>query len=188
MKRATVHTLFATTACILVAIGLWQAWHINQQQSLSKILKQIPSVLSSTDELSIPDSYAQNPHINLAIGNALSAGGKLPLAENSFNALIREHGSDSAGISARFNLGNAYLRKGSDMDTPANQRLPMLELAKQRYRDLLLLSPQHWQARYNLERALRLAPEVVSHSPEERVEPVKRVQVIVPGFEKQDLP
>jgi mxaK protein len=35
----------------------------------------------------------------------------------------------------------------------------MLETAKARYRELLRLEPGNWDARYNLERALRLAPE-----------------------------
>ena len=39
------------------------------------------------------------------------------------------------------------------------QSLPLLELAKQGYRDVLRDDPQQWDARYNLERALRLAPE-----------------------------
>jgi mxaK protein len=36
---------------------------------------------------------------------------------------------------------------------------PLLELAKETYREALRLDPGQWDARYNLERALRLAPE-----------------------------
>jgi len=64
----------------------------------------------------------------------------------------------------------------------------MVELSKQRYRDLLSEEPYHWPARYNLERALRMAPEGTDRTDDGRVEPLKRVDVIVPGFEKQDLP
>jgi mxaK protein len=39
------------------------------------------------------------------------------------------------------------------------QVLPLVELAKQSYRDLLREWPGDWDARYNLERALYLAPE-----------------------------
>jgi mxaK protein len=38
--------------------------------------------------------------------------------------------------------------------------LPLIELAKQSYRGSLRLNPEDWDARYNLERALWLAPEV----------------------------
>jgi mxaK protein len=37
--------------------------------------------------------------------------------------------------------------------------LPLVELAKQNYRDLLRDDPNQWDARYNLESALRLAPD-----------------------------
>src|SRR5690606_41486529 len=42
--------------------------------------------------------------------------------------------------------------------------LPMIELAKQSYRTLLRERPSEWDARYNLELALRLAPELESMS------------------------
>ena len=42
---------------------------------------------------------------------------------------------------------------------PSDQLLPLVELAKQSYRDLLRETPGDWDARYNLERALYLAPE-----------------------------
>ncbi len=64
----------------------------------------------------------------------------------------------------------------------------MVELAKQRYRDLLSEVPDHWPARYNLARALQLAPEGAERNDDERIDPVKSVNVIVPGFEKKDLP
>ena len=38
--------------------------------------------------------------------------------------------------------------------------LPLVELAKQSYRDVLRDNPADWDAKYNLERALWLAPEV----------------------------
>jgi len=36
---------------------------------------------------------------------------------------------------------------------------PLFELAKETYREALRLEPHRWEVRYNLERALRLAPE-----------------------------
>ena len=63
----------------------------------------------------------------------------------------------------------------------------LVELAKQGYRELLRLEPDYWPARYNLEQALRLAPETVD-SIDSASDPVKRVDVIVPDFENRDLP
>lgn len=60
---------------------------------------------------------------------------------------------------ARYNLGNLALRQALKMES-ADVRLPAtLELAKQQYRDTLLRAPGNLAARYNLERALWLAPE-----------------------------
>jgi mxaK protein len=62
---------------------------------------------------------------------------------------------------ARYNAANLHLRaalasKARGDDAHA---LPMLELAKEGFRSALRADPQFWDARYNLERALRLAPE-----------------------------
>lgn len=188
MKRASIHRLFAAAILIVSCIAIWQFWHYRQLQSVNNLLAQIPASLTTAGEFLIPEKHANDPRVQLAVANAYSAGGNLQLAENKFNALIGEHENTHTGISARFNLANAYFRAGTDESTPANQRRPMLELAKQRYRDLLLIHPEHWPTRYNLERTLRLAPELINNQPEDRIDPVKRVQVIVPGFEKKDLP
>jgi len=90
---------------------------------------------------------------------------------------------------AQFNLANLYLRQALASGTiTSSDTLPMVELAKQRYRDLLRVMPEHWPARYNLERALNMAPEGTDRVGDERIEPLKSVDVIVPGFEKKELP
>ncbi len=67
-------------------------------------------------------------------------------------------------IADRFNSANLHFRDAARMresDNPAatEQSLPLLELAKVGYREVLRDNPAHWDARYNLERTLRLAPE-----------------------------
>jgi len=188
MKRISIHQLFSLSALAIAITAATLGWHLHKLQALKEVLAQVPATMNKHSDFLVPDKFSNHPLVTLAIGNALSAGGELQLAERSFNSLIREHSHTQSGMDARFNLGNAYLRQGMDELTPANQRGPMLQLAKQRYRDLLQLAPQHWPARYNLERALRLAPELASESAAEPIDPVKRVQVIVPGFRKQDLP
>lgn len=68
-------------------------------------------------------------------------------------------------LAARYNSANLHLREAMRLRESGNaagmtQSMPLLELAKQVYRDVLRDDPQQWDARYNLERALRLAPEV----------------------------
>jgi len=62
---------------------------------------------------------------------------------------------------ARYNSGNVYFRTGREMRDADNeqQALPLLELAKASYRQALKQDPDNWDARYNLERALRARPE-----------------------------
>ena len=61
---------------------------------------------------------------------------------------------------ALYDLGNLHLHQAIQAGmADSTQSLPLTELAKQSYRDLLRQDPNDWDARYNLERALRLAPE-----------------------------
>ena len=71
----------------------------------------------------------------------------------------------------------------------AVQSLPLIELAKQSYRDLLRENPGDWDARYNLERALRLAPEVAEEDSEQNrpAEWQRRAIRALPDF-KLELP
>lgn len=62
---------------------------------------------------------------------------------------------------ARYNSANAYLRQAMEVDLQhdSDLALPLVELAKQAYRELLAERPQCWDAKYNLERALQLFPD-----------------------------
>ena len=63
-------------------------------------------------------------------------------------------------LAALYDLGNLHLREGTRRHATApEEALPYIELAKQHYRDVLRQRPTDWDARYNLERALWLAPE-----------------------------
>jgi len=70
-------------------------------------------------------------------------------------------GPTDLATNALYNAGNLQLsealREGRDA---AVRALPLIELAKQSYRSVLRRDPQSWDARYNLERALWLAPEL----------------------------
>lgn len=183
-----MHSVFiAATICLLIA-ALLQWIDIKKSQSISNALDSIPAQLASRDELVTPESMVDSALVELAVANALSSGNNLEQAELAFNDLIRKHEFDELGQAAQFNLANAYLRQGIKLANASTQSMSMLELAKQRYRDLLRGAPTHWNARYNLERALLLAPETADTALDEKNEPIKRVRVIVPGFEKQDLP
>jgi mxaK protein len=79
-------------------------------------------------------------------------------------ALLRRAADESRGELrqiASYNLGNLYLRdalrmRQSGADASA---LPLFELAKESYRTALLERPDLWDAKFNLELALRASPD-----------------------------
>ncbi len=62
---------------------------------------------------------------------------------------------------ARFDSANLYLRQAIGWIDAGEQgrALPLIELAKGLYRQQLAETPDDWDLRYNLERAIRLLPE-----------------------------
>lgn len=77
----------------------------------------------------------------------------------AYKAIIQADREDLRRI-ALYDLGNLHLRQALRVGLQdESQSLPLLELAKQSYRDVLRRDPNDWDARYNLERTLRLAPE-----------------------------
>lgn len=82
----------------------------------------------------------------------------------TFYRQVAASATEDIGEAALYNSGNLYLRqtlalRAGGAEGAETQAMPLLELAKQSYRDLLRRNPAHWDAKYNLERALRLAPE-----------------------------
>lgn len=111
-------------------------------------------------------------------GSVVEARGRMP-AEAQFakaylleqrsahqDALARYHELERSARpdlveAGRYNSANIYLRWALELraEEGAPPAMPLLELAKQTYRHLLRARPDHWDARYNLERALRLSAE-----------------------------
>lgn len=136
--------------------------------------------------------------VRLAEATALSAAGAFDAAFKAYSGLIDPARLDAVGRHALYNLGNMVLRQGLNLDgrgaptdgpprTP-EEAGPLIELAKQRYRDLLRADPHDWDARYNLERALRAAPEELEAPVEEANTPVERRNVMLRGMKAGDLP
>lgn len=161
MKRAHVHLIFTAVALALAVVAGLQYTALLSKQSANE---------------------------KLAEARATADAGELDAAEPLLAELARDHEADAVGQAARFHLGNAYLREALRDDIDPRRRRPLAELAKERYRELLRIAPDHWDARYNLERALRLAPERVAANVDAGENPLFRVDVVVPDFEPRDQP
>jgi mxaK protein len=107
----------------------------------------------------VPAGNAQDrPELRFARAAAQAASGADEAALTAYNTL---HADTPLGQAARFNSANALLRQAIQVRSGAlpGQAIPLIELAKETLRDVLRRDPQHWDARYNLERAQRLLPD-----------------------------
>ena len=70
---------------------------------------------------------------------------------------------DRAGVeleaAIKFNLANLYLDYASSLGDASDLTVPLIELAKENYRDLLRTDSRDWDTKYNLEFALAMLPE-----------------------------
>jgi mxaK protein len=149
MRRRSVHWVFAIAATSFALAAGWQALRL---QRASRIDAAIRSASVTSLDRSVPEA-------ELARAIALSRAGDYEGALLAYKAVIQGDRADLRHL-ALYDLGNLHMRTAmKDPLAPTDQVLPLIELAKQSYRDLLRETPDDWDARYNLERALYLAPE-----------------------------
>jgi mxaK protein len=180
MRRSTVHALFGAVALAFVALLARETFELQQAKAVNQAVAQ---ARSNPSDLRDKDS-AMPPEARLGLAVTLAAAGRDDAAIKQYSRLIQNESSLDLRQAALYDLANLYLRQG--MAHAASDSLATLELAKQRYRDLLRANPLDWDARYNLERALRLAPEEASFA--EDAVPTEQRQVILPGMKQKDLP
>ena len=96
-------------------------------------------------------------------------------------------GNSKLGQAARYNSANLLLRQALVVraGVQPGQAIALIELAKEMYRDVLRDEPQHWAARYNLERAQRLLPdpdEALDAAPLETQRDAERAATTMRGY------
>jgi len=176
VRRRTIHFIFGAAAIGFGATAAYQGIRLHQG---NRINEAIASASVSSADSGVPEAQ-------FARALELSESGDTSAAVQIYKALIQGDRPDLQRA-ALFNLGNLHLREGlkSGPDEAARS-LPLIELAKQSYRDLLRVDPTDWDARYNLERALWLAPEVEQADAPEPPEPPERATSTAPG--RTELP
>lgn len=207
MKRLSVHAVFAAATVIATGVVAVQALRLQQLRQLNAAVAAAsqapvataPAAASDAGPAPGEDLRDAPRAVRLARATALSKAGAFNAAFKLYSGLIDPGALDAIGQQALFNLGNMYLRQGlgsgsagaattADTARQAADAGPLIELAKQRYRDLLRAAPHDWDARYNLERALRIAPEEHESIAEEPTGPTERRNVQMRGMEPGDLP
>lgn len=184
MTRTLIHTVFGALALCCAA---WAAYSWTRIQHAERVNRAVAAA-SVNNGGSRDDSASDDaPQVQLARAIALSKAGAYDAAARLYNGLIHEDRLDELGRIALFDLGNMYLREGSgDGTAGAVRSLAMIGEAKARYRIALRAAPDDWDARYNLERALWLAPETRSALTEPDVKEQHNVKLRDP--QSQDLP
>jgi len=146
MRRRTVHTIFAAAAVIC---GVASVASVIRLQQAERINTAIASGRVADSTL---------PQVQLAQALNLAKSGKYTAAAKAYKSLL--DASDEVRLPALYDLGNLNMREAlKNGPGEALRFMPLIELAKQSYRDALRGNPGDWDARYNLERALWLAPE-----------------------------
>lgn len=165
MKRSFVHGAFAVVA---LACGSLVAYHAVRLDRIKRTNAAITSARVSDFEATVPEA-------RFARALALARAGESDAAVKAYKALSEGDRRDLSQA-ALYNLGNLYMHDALENGaSEAFRSLPLIELAKQRYRDVLRNEPADWDARYNLSRALLLAPEL-EQEVEEKEEPPKKEQ------------
>ncbi|APA87626.1 tetratricopeptide repeat protein [Paraburkholderia sprentiae WSM5005] len=157
MRRTLIHSLFGTAA---ICCAAWAAYGFVRLQHAQRIDQAIVATNAASREQHAGDDARE---VQLARAIALSKAGAYDAAARLYNGLIPDgRPPDEVGRAALFDLGNLYLREGGGDTAQAVRSVAMLGEAKARYRLALRAAPDDWDARYNLERALWLAPETPS--------------------------
>lgn len=113
----------------------------------------------------------ESPNGQVALAYALQRRGRLNESMQAYARIEVENDPSLAAIVV-FNLATLYLEQAmsaSVRDTDVTT--PLIELAKENYRSLLRTDGGDWDAKYNLELAMRLAPEPADEQQEETITP-----------------
>ena len=194
MKRAHVHVTFACAALGCALLAGYHGTRLEHAKRVNAAIARADTVRFDTaligpakiDTALIEPGQLDSavPEAVFARARVLSRVGDYRDAAKTYKLLIQGE-TVELRADARYNLGNLYLREAlKNGAETAIQSVPLIELAKQSYRDLLRDNPMDWDARYNLELALRLAPEVSDAAIVESGPEVwnKRVLRATPGF------
>ena len=149
-RLAVAAALVAACGVVLLLALRWQA-----TPTLAAI-----DAASETTTRSGPADETSGKAALLARGIALARAGRDDDALAAYRG-VEVGGDEALRRAARFNSANLHLRQASALLAAGDQAgaLPLIELAKGLYRQLLVEDPAAWDVRYNLERAVRLLPE-----------------------------
>ena len=125
----------------------------------------------------------------LARAYRLHTGGRLEEALAAYGTVAPDAEPDLRSVQ-RFNLGNLYLERAVELERKdeIQPAMSLVELAKQNYREILARDSHHWDARYNLSRALEMLPDVGAVDFEDEFNPERSPQAPQASRSYEGLP
>jgi mxaK protein len=147
--RMRILRLLLAASLAVAALAGWQWWRLQRDDALAAAggVAQLPL-----------DQAMASPTLRFARARELAAANDFEGALALYRTLYAD---PRLGVAARYNNANLLMRQAQRMRDAngESQAVALLELAKQGYREVLRQQPEHWDARYNFERAQRLQPD-----------------------------
>mgnify|MGYP003394744628 CR=1 FL=1 len=181
MIRTVRHmTLWAALAISLVA-SIYSAAVLYGIHQDNDLIRQ----LTSGKDVAVNKVIGGEPELRLARAFYFKQKHRYDEALSTLS-LIMDKGDQKFQAKSRYNLGNLYLEQAVQQvkAMKMNEALPLAGLAKQAYRQSLALDSGDWDAKYNLEVAMRLLPEMdrVDMPDDSPINQKSQLWTTVPGF------
>lgn len=163
-------------------VAMQSAFSCYQISSINQFIAR----LNQGQELKHKQSKNSAPEILLARATYLKKKHRYKEAQASLSQIINQ-GSQKIQAISRYNLGNVYLEQAIELTEAMqiNEATALTALAKQAYRQALALNSGYWDAKYNLEVAMRLLPEmdrITMKNDDPIAEKKAKLWATVPGF------
>lgn len=163
----------------MTVVQLWGVYRIHRQN-------QWMVELTSGHDIAIDNVVTAAPEVRLARSVFLRQKKRYSEALDTLSLIVSQGDRELQSLS-RYNLGNVYLAEAmAEIEAGRiNQALPLLALSKQAYRQALTFDSKFWDAKFNLELAMRLLPEfdrISNAQPDDKQSQPSQLWTTVPGF------
>ena len=158
-RAVLVLLALVSLAAVIDGVGLWRQQRWNALIASDLVAAPVTGpVMGPATRAAASERNDLPAQVQFAQAYALAADGAHGPALNRYRTL-QAHAQ--LGQAAHYNSANLLLRQALVVraGTQPGQAIALIELAKELYRDVLRADPQHWDARYNLDRAQRLLPD-----------------------------
>ncbi len=181
MIRRLRHMSLWTALAVSLSGALYSAAMLYGIHQDNELIRQ----LTSGKDVAVNKVIGGEPELRLARAFYFKQKHRYDEALSTLS-LVMDKGDQKFQAKARYNLGNLYLEQAIQQvkSTHINEALPLLGLAKQAYRQSLALDSGNWDAKYNLEVAMRLLPEMdrIDMPDDEPINRKSQLWTTVPGF------